>query len=293
MDTGTVPGGMAEFAKLQEKAGVGGRGRRSSLTRWMGVHHDEFAAMLADRKPSWDEVAAILAAMGLRDGQGKPPDGDRARKTWWSVQREKAGPAARCSRAPASQPLVPGEVTAGVCLVPVSRPGPVDVQPPVPLDRRPGMPAGTVATSQDRPAAESIPAPPAFVAGNTVADSARLILDGGDGDGLAHGRLPSDIVPPPSITDQVPPGVRTDLGRGPERIGAVQTEPSTDTGPAAPALNSGAAEALPDPSPIPAALAPALTPDPIIPAAQEAAVITPNGVRQSRFRLSSFWKKPA
>ncbi len=288
-----TPGGVRQLTKLMEEAGSGGRGRHSPLYQWMQANYDDFAAMLADSRPSWNKIAAGFAAMELHDGQGRPPTGECVRKTWWSVRQARAkAEAANYSKVP--QPLAPGEVALGVRLAPVSEPSPVNVQTRVSFKRHPETLSDTVATNQDRPAAESILAPPAFVARNTMADPARLILNGKDGDGLAHEHLPSDIVSPPSMTDQMAPGVLTDLGQGPNKIGAAQTGPSADIEPAAPAPTSEAAEALPDPLPIPpATLAPDLTADPMITATQEVAVIIPGGEKQSRFRLSRLWKKPA
>ena len=68
--------------------------------------------MLADKEPSWDEVAASLAAMGLRDGDGKPPTGERVRKAWWALRRARA---ALAERQDAFAPVLPrGEIAPGV-----------------------------------------------------------------------------------------------------------------------------------------------------------------------------------
>ncbi len=280
-------GGVAQLTKLMEEAGVGGRGRHSPLSRWMQTHHDTFATMLADEDPSWNKVAVGFAKMKVHDGQGRPRTGECVRKTWWSVRQARAkSEAAKSSKTP--QPLVPGEIAPGVW---VSELDPVDVQPPQePLEPLPAIPTGTVATSNDRPAAGSTSAPPAIVADDAATASARLILDGGDGDGLAHGDPSPDVVPSPSMTDQALPGMPAGLERESEETKATQTGSSSDVGPAAPALAPGAAEALPDLSPTPATLAPAPTPGPAAPATQNPAVVT-HGKVQKPSRLWGLLKR--
>lgn len=288
------PGGVAQLTKLMEKAGVGGRGRHSPLSRWMQTHYDAFATMLADEDPNWNKVAAGFAAMKVHDGQGRPPTGECVRKTWWSVRqaRTKAEDAKR-SRTPAPPPLAPDEVAPGVRFSPTAELGPIDApQPRVPLGLQPEVSAGTAETSQDRPAADSIPALPGIVAYDTTVSAAYLILDEGDGDdGLAHEGPSSEIGPLPSITDQAPSGVQVDLGREPERVEALQTDLSVDVGPAAPALNPGAPDASPGLSLTPIAPAPAQTPASINPVTQDPVTVVP-GEKQGRFRISSLWKKP-
>lgn len=104
--------GVSRLAQLIDQAGISGRSRRSSLTRWMRAHHADFAAMLRDRDPSWEQIATALAVMGLRDGDDKPPTAERARKTWWSVRRAQAATDAR--QAPTVPPLAAGEIAPGV-----------------------------------------------------------------------------------------------------------------------------------------------------------------------------------
>lgn len=150
-------GGVAQLAALLDQGGLGGRGRRSSLSRWLRAHHDAFAAMLADKEPSWDEVAAALAAMGLRDGQDKPPTGERARKAWWTARRTKAGARARRQAAP-SPPLEPGEVAPGVrAAAPPKAPLSQDLPPFPPTAGTGASPAPATAPNRDggRPAALS------------------------------------------------------------------------------------------------------------------------------------------
>jgi hypothetical protein len=109
-------GDVTQLITLLDQTAMRGRGRHSQLSRWLRAHHDAFVAMLADRQPGWDDLATALAALGLRDGDGKPPTGERARKAWWAVRRAKAtasqvkppappGPAGAITAAP--QPETP------------------------------------------------------------------------------------------------------------------------------------------------------------------------------------------
>lgn len=149
---GKPKGGVAQLAALLDQGGMQGRGRRSSLSRWLRAHHDAFAAMLADKEPSWDEVATALAAMGLRDGEGKPPTGERTRKAWWAMRRAKA--AARAKRQGTPLPaLALGELAPGVHAAPgtdvagVSRPRPrLDIRPATPLAHTPARPLLPIAS---------------------------------------------------------------------------------------------------------------------------------------------------
>jgi hypothetical protein len=111
-------GDIGQLAALLNQAGAGGRGRRSSLARWLHTHHDAFAVMLADKRPVWEDVATALAAMGLRDGTGKPPIGERVRKAWHDVQRAKAEQARRRAAVPTA--LGPGEIAPAIMAVPAA-----------------------------------------------------------------------------------------------------------------------------------------------------------------------------
>jgi hypothetical protein len=105
--------GIAELARRLSQAGIGGRGRRSSLVRWLNVHRDPFAALLAEQEPSWTDVATALAAMGVCDGAGKPPSGERVRKAWWAVRRAKAMAAVK-KRDTALPPLASDQLAPSV-----------------------------------------------------------------------------------------------------------------------------------------------------------------------------------
>jgi hypothetical protein len=126
------------------KTPVRGRGRQSALTRWLQAHHDEFAAMLLDKQPSWEAVAAGLAAMGVRDGAHKPPTAERVRKAWWEVRQHAAARQSGRTETPvvmqavpeARPSLIPGpgmSPASGEAMQP-SRPRPrLDIRPATPL----------------------------------------------------------------------------------------------------------------------------------------------------------------
>jgi hypothetical protein len=136
------------------KTPVRGRGRQSALTRWLQAHHDEFAAMLLDKQPSWEAVAAGLAAMGVCDGAHKPPTAERVRKAWWEVrQNARARQSGRTKTPVVLQPvpdarlsLMPGHgmPPAGGEAMPPSRPRPrLDIRPATPLgSASPAVPIG-------------------------------------------------------------------------------------------------------------------------------------------------------
>lgn len=148
----TSYGGVAQLVALLDQGGMGGRGRRSLLSRWLLAHHDAFEAMLADKVPSWDDVAQALAAMGLRDGAGKPPTGERARKAWWAMRRKReAVRALRARRGPTPPPVLgPGEISAGVRAI-ASRVIPLQAVPAAMVPSQPVTP-GTQAPSTLSPA---------------------------------------------------------------------------------------------------------------------------------------------
>ncbi len=172
-------GGVSRLAAMLGSSAVRGRGRHSSLTRWLQAHHDEFEAMLRERQPGWGDVAQALAAMGLRDGAQKPPNGERVRKAWWYARQEAlarqkatsrsgqiAKPAvtqyvsdARPERVPARDML-----PAGVETVQPSRPRPrLDIRPATPLSG-----SSTEPVSPTSPVGWSVNAAAEMGAGHTV-----------------------------------------------------------------------------------------------------------------------------
>lgn len=185
----TTQGGVAQLAALLDQAGFSGRARRSSLSRWMRANHDRFATMLADKEPGWDDVAAGLAAMGLRDGDGKPPTGERARKAWWTARRGKAAAQARrhaAATAAAAPLLAEGELAPGVRAVAKAMPlvggtasaaaardGVASNAPRLQLDIRPALPRDDQVASPATPAASSGPATPSSAASPDDSSSGR------------------------------------------------------------------------------------------------------------------------
>lgn len=111
------------------KPGMGGRGRRSSLFQWMLARADGFQRLLDDTQPSWASVADALAMQDLRDGSGKPPTAERARKTWFEVRRAKGWhltpPQQGLTAAPSPAPVISA-----------LRPAPAASDAPGPADAR-------------------------------------------------------------------------------------------------------------------------------------------------------------
>jgi hypothetical protein len=153
----TGSGDVAKLAALLPSQGPArGRGRHSSLYRWLQANRKDFAAMLATMQPAWRDVATGLAALGLRDGDGKPPTGERARKAWWDVQRGTTA-RQRAKATPAPPPLAPGEIAPAVWVIPPEDMSPV--RPRLSLDIRPATPLGDDAPDPT-PLAVSPPAAP-------------------------------------------------------------------------------------------------------------------------------------
>lgn len=119
---------VAQLTALLPQGGRG-RGRCSPLVRWLRTHHDAFQAMLVEQKPGWEDVATALAGMGLRDGDGKPPTGERTRKAWWGVRR---GIAQRRTRKATALPAPGPAASSSPPRPPPAHAAPVTVVPAVP-----------------------------------------------------------------------------------------------------------------------------------------------------------------
>ena len=169
-------GGVSRLTAMLSDSAVRGRGRHSSLTRWLQAHHDEFAAMLSERQPRWEDVAKGLTAMGLRDGEQKPPNGERVRKAWWYARQEATARLPAASRsgqmatpmvariATDERPSAPVQdvLPAGVEAVQPSRSKPrLDIRPATRLS---GVPADPVAPI-DLAGSPALPVPAAANAG--------------------------------------------------------------------------------------------------------------------------------
>lgn len=90
------------------------------------------------RRPDWRHVAERLAARGVTDGKGAAPTGERVRKAWWKVGRDKARVAAgdvpRRRRGGGASPLAsPGAVPRPVQVVPSPADRPDDDFPLTPI----------------------------------------------------------------------------------------------------------------------------------------------------------------
>jgi hypothetical protein len=94
---------------LQSGTTGGGRGRRSPLFRWMFSRADDLKKMLDDIHPSWDAVAAVLPQTDeVKDGEGKRPNGERVRKTWFEVRQAKGwAPKEPVEAKPLDKPTAP------------------------------------------------------------------------------------------------------------------------------------------------------------------------------------------
>ena len=100
------------------------RGGHSPLYDYLWDHYEALAPGLnPPRRPYWDGVAACLAelhpgeaAAKVARGNGDPPNGERVRKAWWQVRRDRTrlaeGAASRAHPAAARQAPVPVAASA-------------------------------------------------------------------------------------------------------------------------------------------------------------------------------------
>jgi hypothetical protein len=111
---------VQEFARqlLLQPTPAGGRGRRSPLFWWMFNRADELKPIFERARTIWANVAAALPDTDdTKDGAGKRPTGERARKTWFEVCQAKGWmekPAQPSRPAPTKdqQPPTPGDASA-------------------------------------------------------------------------------------------------------------------------------------------------------------------------------------
>ena len=145
-------------AALIAPVAVQGRARRSPLFRWLTARHDAFAAMRSQYPATWGDLASALASLGVTDGQGQAPTGERVRKTWWDARHYVLARRARRSQAiPLSETdqISPGVVTlrGDDGHVPRSRPR-LDIRPALPRNAR----AFSDASSTGGQAVHAVPA---------------------------------------------------------------------------------------------------------------------------------------
>ncbi len=199
-------GGVVQLTKLLNQSGIGGRGRRSTLTRWLRAHYADFAAMLADKEPGWDEVAAALATMGLLDGKSEQPNGDRVRKAWWAVRQAKeAAIAAKAHRSVLDVPRAAGEITPGVQAVVAPSAELTEARPRKRLDLRPARALIDASALADSPALNGPrPAAPEGRASSETATEQMLRVF----DAMEAGKTPMPKVIQPVI---LPPAKATEL----------------------------------------------------------------------------------
>lgn len=252
-------GGVAQLDALLSQGGMGGRGRRSTLSRWLRVHHDGFAAMLVAREPGWDEVAVGLTAMGLLDGGGKPLTGARVRKVWWETRRDRL--------AAQTTTLAAGEIAPAVRVVVNEEQNEVDQPRPwVTSDLYSRTPEANLRTGQLRPETESSPASSEFVAADVAFGSARSIPDWGEDQESHLIRQRTDVASLPSLQGEGPTGIQALSGPGPAEIEVPQAEASLAT-------------------------SLALTPQSITPAIQDPVTVAP-GKKRGVLGGLRLWKRP-
>ncbi|KAA5611618.1 hypothetical protein [Rhodovastum atsumiense] len=108
------------------------RGGHSPLYEHLWDHYEELAPGLnPPRRPYWDGVAAALRALHpgetaaqIADGDGKPPTGERVRKAWWQVRRDKArlaGDGAPARARPVAKETPAPEAPAAAAAAPVAK----------------------------------------------------------------------------------------------------------------------------------------------------------------------------
>jgi hypothetical protein len=78
------------LALITTPAGPAGDDSHSPTYEFLWGSYETLAPHLdPPRRPNWSTVAQKLAAKGVLDGEGKPPTGERVRKAWWKVTRDR------------------------------------------------------------------------------------------------------------------------------------------------------------------------------------------------------------
>ncbi|MGI4942719.1 MAG: hypothetical protein ACRYHQ_19505 [Janthinobacterium lividum] len=258
-------GSVAELDALLEQDGMGGRGRRSSLSRWLRNNHDEFAAMLATKDPGWDKVAVGLGKMGLLDGGGKPPTGARVRKVWWETRRD------RCAAQPAIQAA--GDIAPAVRAVPAGeQDGDNRPRPIVP----PGIHAGTSAAVSGAGQLHSEP--------SSSLASPEVVTLAGDPDPTSS--IPDQKQDRDTHSRRMDRQMDVAALAGSEEPSGTQGRPDVGSD----QLEVARADALAEASPALPSLQPALAPQPIVPSTRNAPAATP-GKKLGALEALKLWKR--
>lgn len=93
---------------------------QSSLKRWLTLHHDAFAEIVAGvSRVGWGAVAVELGHHGLTKADGSVLSGEYCRIVWWKVRRARR-----------VQPDVPTPVQAATLATPRAQALPADPPPP-------------------------------------------------------------------------------------------------------------------------------------------------------------------
>lgn len=115
---------------------------RSPIYLWLWRNHAALLPKLDGNRVRWTTFAASLAAMGVLDANGRPPQAGAVRRSWWRVRKDKEAARAKVVRPPAppAPPPVPpsGGNPPGLRLVePPALPPPVLDEPSLDEPRPP------------------------------------------------------------------------------------------------------------------------------------------------------------
>jgi hypothetical protein len=135
---------------------------RSPLLGWMRQHHALITERMNTVRPSWQDVARILAELGVRDVHGAPPKVEAVRRAYHRVAgaldakglRRRRSKAQMAAAKAAAAPL-PASVAA------TSEPSPAPMAHPLPAPALP-LPVMPFAARSAPAAAPSPPARPVF-----------------------------------------------------------------------------------------------------------------------------------
>ena len=134
---------VLEMAEQLQSA-AGGRGRRSPQFQWLFKRASASDQMLAELQPSWASVAEAFQRLGIADGAGKHPTGERTRKTWTEVRRAKGW----LDKPDLPPPRVTAPSPQAAASEPIRKP---PERPPARFGHAGTVPSATVARSRPTP----------------------------------------------------------------------------------------------------------------------------------------------
>jgi hypothetical protein len=94
----------APKGSLRQKIAEQTKAGRLRLHHWLRERYAELAEARAELKPTWEQFAKSVAAVGARDAKGNLPTGPAVRKVWIGLEAEMRQQSSRTS------PLVPPPV---------------------------------------------------------------------------------------------------------------------------------------------------------------------------------------